>query len=147
MYMGHPPPPSQGRRKVCKYGGSISRTMYFELGGVYLHSGQNLGEGPNAPSPLANLVPTALPSCHHRRREGSWRRRPPGRIDHKKGQGDGYGNNKKTYLGIHSFCKNSIGVNQSRVHTQVLWEMDLLCFSFEQNNYFRGNIYRNYENG
>ena len=95
MYMGHPPPPSQGRRKVCKYGGSISRTMYFELGGFYLHSGQNLGEGPNAPSPLANLVPTALPSYHHSCREGSWRRRPPGRIDHKKGQGDGYGNNKK----------------------------------------------------
>ena len=92
---GAPATTIQGQRKVCKHGGPISHTIYFELGGFYLHSGQNLGEGPNAPSPLANLVPTALPSYHHSRHEGSWRRRPPGRIDHKKGQGMVMGITKK----------------------------------------------------
>ena len=33
----------KGRRKVCKYGGPISRTMYFELIGFCLHSGQDMG--------------------------------------------------------------------------------------------------------
>ena len=40
---GAPATTIQDRRKVCKYGGPISHTMYFELGGFYLHSGKNLG--------------------------------------------------------------------------------------------------------
>ena len=40
---GAPATTIQGRRKVCKHGGPISHTIYFELGGFCLHSGQNLG--------------------------------------------------------------------------------------------------------